>query len=350
MEAAERLRGVCRNALRNIFHGNRATDRAAYTRLPRWGKGHRARISPSLEQVLTIAAARQEWYIDYAEQHGFPPLPFVGIAATWDPVATAAAMRETLHFDIEDRPGTYAEARRKLIHTFENLGGLVIVNSMVGDNTRKPLDTTEFRGFSLVHATAPLVFVNSNQAGYPAQTLAAQIFTLAHEFAHVWRGEGGVGNHYGFIPARAEIENWCDHVATEFLVPRDDLRTQVADSSDLSEHLPDLAARYKASTFVVLYAARNDGIIGTADFRELYVAEENRVTQILSQKDRSRGGDMRYSRRYRVGERFMTAVASELAAGRILPTEALSLTGIKSMSAFDSFTEFLQKDRANVPS
>ena len=50
---------------------------------------------------------------------------------------------------------------------------------MVDNNTRRPLDENEFRGFTLVDDIAPLVFVNSHQ------TLNGQIFTLAHEFAHV---------------------------------------------------------------------------------------------------------------------------------------------------------------------
>lgn len=58
-----------------------------------------------------------------------------------------------------------------------------VATSIVDNNTHRLLDPDEFRGFALVDDIAPLVFVNTQQ------TLIGQIFTLAHEYAQVWRGE-----------------------------------------------------------------------------------------------------------------------------------------------------------------
>ncbi|GAA4773540.1 ImmA/IrrE family metallo-endopeptidase [Microbacterium gilvum] len=55
---------------------------------------------------------------------------------------------------------------------------------MVGNNTHRPLARSEFRGFALHDAMAPLVFVNTHD-----DSLAGQFFTFFHELAHLLRGE-----------------------------------------------------------------------------------------------------------------------------------------------------------------
>ncbi|STC68554.1 ImmA/IrrE family metallo-endopeptidase [Corynebacterium pilosum] len=299
--------------------------------------------SAELRQVLLTCEQRQNWFREYKLNLGHGALDFVGEASDLPPKRAAALMCHALNWDVDQRRGSTSDARASLITAFEELGGLVVVNSMVGDNVHKPLDPTEFRGFSLVDEVAPLVFINSNQKGEVKQTLNAQIFTLAHEFAHVWLGTGGIGNHRGMSAPRSEIEKWCNDTASEFLVPADDLRERVRGKEFNVDLLEQLARVYKCGTLVILLALRDHQIFLFQDFPVTYREELKRLRDIQSRNDREKkgGGDSRFNRRLRIGETFSRAVINELAAGAILPTEALSLTGIKSMSSFDSYANFL---------
>ena len=58
----------------------------------------------------------------------------------------------------------------------------------MGHSTRHSLDANEFQGFAVSDPYAPVVFINDTDAR------AAQIFTLAHELAHIWIGATGISN------------------------------------------------------------------------------------------------------------------------------------------------------------
>ena len=73
-----------------------------------------------------------------------------------------------------------------------------------------------------------------NNRRHGADTKAAQMFTLAHELAHIWLGSSALSN-VGVRPAtnsrREEI--WCNAVAAEFLVPLAALRAELSDGEQL---------------------------------------------------------------------------------------------------------------------
>ena len=78
----------------------------------------------------------------------------------------------------------------------------------------------EFRGFALTDQYAPLIFVNGKDAK------AAQMFTLAHELAHIWLGESGLSGFERLIPGSTQVEEWCNRAASEFLLPSSELRNR----------------------------------------------------------------------------------------------------------------------------
>lgn len=300
--------------------------------VPDFREGFAAPRAPSanLIAVLSQSQRRQEWYRDYVLSNGGEPLAFVGSASDMAPAEAGAAIRYALHFEVTDRHGTWSDTRKALLRGFEALGGLTVATSMVENNTHRPLDDDEFRGFALVDDIAPLVFVNTRQ------TLNGQLFTLVHEYAHVWRGASGVGNEDPRNVGQSDVERWCNNVASEVLVPRDALAAIYPDVSNyqLPDALDELARRFRCGTLVVLHALHRTEINRFQDFTRVYDAEVARLQAL--QRDRDSGGGDHYNNQpFRVGERLSRALIADALEGRTSIEEAMRLMSVKSMSTFD---------------
>lgn len=161
-------------------------------------------------------------------------------------------MRATLGFDVDERRDcpTWTEALRRFIDLADRTGVLVMVSGVVLNNNRRRLDPEEFRGFALADDKAPLVFING------ADSKAAQMFTLAHELAHVWLRISALSDSSpASIPASTPnnaVETWCNQVAAELLVPLETFRAELVAGEPLQDSLNRHARRFKVSTLVIL--------------------------------------------------------------------------------------------------
>ena len=306
--------------------------------VPDFREGFDGATTPSanLIAILGQSQRRQDWYRDYALGLGAEPLAFVGSAVDLDPIEAAARIRDALDFELCSRHGNWSDTRKALLKGFEALGGLTIATSMVENNTRRPLDENEFRGFALVDDIAPLVFVNTHQ------TLNGQIFTLAHEFAHVWRGASGIGNEEPRSDGQSEIERWCNAVASEVLVPRDDLAARHSNlaNAPLTEALDALAHDFRCGTLVVLQALHRTGVRQIDNYNGAYDAEVVRLRNLSTAGD-SGGGDHYNNQPFRVGERLSRALVADALEGRTSIDEAMRLMSMKSLSTFDEYARRL---------
>ena len=101
-----------------------------------------------------------------------------------------------LHDGWADGVRTWQDAVSELRRAIEDLGVMAIINGVVGNNTHRTLNVEEFRGFALTDPYAPLIFVNG------ADAKSAQMFTLAHELAHIWLGTEGLSGFDTLLPGR----------------------------------------------------------------------------------------------------------------------------------------------------
>ena len=119
--------------------------------------------SPELLETVHLMQQRQSWMREYLVEQGQEPISFVRSARLNEqPAMIANQMRHILDFDEEWAASysTWTDALRALREAIEEAKILIVVNGIMGNNTHRKLDPSEFRGFVLVDDYAPLVFVN----------------------------------------------------------------------------------------------------------------------------------------------------------------------------------------------
>jgi Zn-dependent peptidase ImmA (M78 family) len=285
------------------------------------------RPSPDLLETIYVCQQRQEWYRDFARSERESPLSFVGSVSLKSSVeATAEGMRHLLKFDIEERRQmpTWTDALRHFIGQADELGILVMCSGVVLNNNYRRLDAEEFRGFALADELAPLVFVNG------ADTKAAQMFTLAHELAHIWLGQSAVSDVQALQLSEHEVEQWCNRVAAEFLVPMAVVSEEYRRGADLQGELDRLAKRFKVSTLVILRRIHDTGGMSKEEF---WYAYENELKRLLS-ITKGTGGDFYLTQAARVSKRFARALVISTLEGQTLHRDAFRMLGFTKLETF----------------
>ena len=306
------------------------------------GDGQLARPSPDLLDTIALCEVRQGWYRDHAGLSGEEPLAFVGSATLEDaPADVGQTIRAACSFEVDDRVDfrSWSEALGALSDRLEDLGVLVMRSGVVGSNTHRRLDPDEFRGFALSDALAPVVFVNSRD------TVAAQIFTLAHELAHLWLGGSALDKPLlgkrdpsaGLDGQHGRIETWCNRVAAEVLVPAASLREQFDPREPLQNEVDRLVRVYRVSSLVVLRSMLDQGLVDWAAFRDAWRAELDRMTAASG----SGGGDYYRTQPVRVSKRFANAVIASTLEGHTLYRDAFQMLGFRKQATFDEWSRQL---------
>ncbi|MBQ1122250.1 ImmA/IrrE family metallo-endopeptidase [Streptomyces sp. B15] len=297
--------------------------------------GNHAVERPSADLLDTIYAcqSRQEWYEEYAATNGLPEVDFAGTATTSsDPAGVASEIRRRLNFEVTDRApfSSWEDTLRQLIDRIESIGVLVMVNGIVGSDTHRRLKPEEFRGFALADRTAPLIFVNG------ADTKAAQIFTMAHELAHIWLGESALSDAAMARVTGNEAELWCNRVAAEVLVPLGAIRSEYRGEASVAE-LERLARIYRISTLVVLKRLYDARYFNWDEFTQLYAVEHQRIAEILRSRRRAAsGGNYYYTQPIRLSRKFARAVISDTFEGGTAFRDAYRLLGTKKHETFEN--------------
>jgi Zn-dependent peptidase ImmA (M78 family) len=285
--------------------------------------------SPDLLDVIYQSQRRQNWYRDYQIAVGAEPLSFLGKTKTSDSVKkTAGDIRKAIGIETSVRATTrtWEETLSQMMEQVGDAGILVMKSGVVGNNPHRSLLVEEFRGFALFDEYAPLIFINGGD------TKAAQMFTLAHELAHLWLGESGVSNLYATMSPNIAIEKFCNQVAAELLVPMVEFTSAWNAKNNPLAESRRLAGKFKVSTLVLLRRALDAGLINQTYFEQLFDEESKRLIDLVSGRS---GGDFYLTQKSRLGSRFTQAIIESTLEGRTLYRDAFQLLGVAKVETFN---------------
>ena len=296
------------------------------------------RPSGALLTTLYAMQRRQNWFRDYLMEIGADPVPLVGQCDKKQGVReVATALRAA--YGVGEETGLSEDypnkdtAISKLIAATAELGISVIRNDIVGNNTHRPLDVKEFRGFALCDRYAPLIFINGRDAR------AAQIFTLVHELVHLCIEESGVSNLDAKTLDRADAtEKFCNRVATELLLPRASFLRHWKKNAELEpeDRIKRTAESFNVNTQAAVYRALDKKLIGRQEYWKFCEREE---AERRRDKSAQGGGDFYATQKYRVGDRFAKAVIACAREGTLSYREAHELMDIKKTATFEKLAE-----------
>lgn len=274
---------------------------------------------PSLELLDTVrdAIRKQDWYLEYLQHQEHQSLAFVGRFNSRSQVAEVVDdIRRTLGVNPDMARLDYDKYSRALIDAAEAVGILVMRSGIALGNTHRKLEVSEFRGFAISNAYAPVVFINSSDAP------TARLFTLLHELAHIWIGSSGVSD--GNTANGRDDERFCNAVAGEFLAPEAQFRALWNPDIHWEANLAPLATRFHISKLAIGRRALDLGYISQAHYSAYY-----RMILKAFQDEKGGAGDYYRNTTAKNSPRLSKAVLTEAMSGRMLLREAGHLLGVQ---------------------
>ncbi|MCH7771061.1 MAG: ImmA/IrrE family metallo-endopeptidase [Bacteroidetes bacterium] len=273
---------------------------------------------------------------EYLIQNDSEPLSFVGSEKlNTNYKIVAEKIRKELGLDDiwTNKLPNWETALNFLIDKTEEAGINVVRNVIVGNNPHRKLNFKEFRGFVIVDEYAPFVFINGTDFK------SAQMFTLAHELAHIWLGSSAIFDLRQMLPAENVTEKLCDKIAAEFLVPENYLKEGWNNFKQTKNPFQAIARSFKVSELVAARRVLDLGLITKTDFFAFY---NEYVSRKPKKKKEDGGGDFYNNQKFRIGKRFANIIFTAVKEGSLLYRDAYKLTGLTSKT----FQEFENKLRS----
>lgn len=301
--------------------------------------------SPELRNEIRRAHYRRDVFLELAESwEEAPPQLEATISTSDDPELVGLQARQLLQISTQEQASwsDEYEALSRWKSALEELGLLVFQVSGV--------DVEEMRGFSITERPFPAIAMNAKD------TPAARTFSLMHEFAHVLLHSSSLCDFDAEHQERSEerrVELFCNAVAAEILVPRNDLLEQpLVDikGEQVPWHVGELrvlSRRYRVSREVML--RRLHGLHKIQD-ENFWALRDELYAQYREQAANKSDGFVRHHQKIvnNAGQLFSRAVLDSYHEDRITASAVSDYfdTNLKHLPKIEQ--EVRRKERTNT--
>jgi len=313
-----------------------------------------------LDTLLRDIRARQEIVKSLLEDEDeTEPLPFVGSASISDGVqSVVGSIAAAIGISLDERRrriGNSDDLFRQLRQRTEQIGVFVLLVGDLGSH-HSSIGEGVFRGFAIADKIAPFIVINDQDAK------SARSFTLLHELTHIWLGRTGIS---GSVDATApltpsgKIEQFCNDVASELLLPSQSLQAKPKDfdgsnKEEASQAIRDIAETWSVSEPMVAYRLSRIGLITKSVYRELAKDYDGRWSA-FKEKDKgdtreTEGGPSYYTvKQFKLGNALIDVVRRTLRNNELTHTKAAKLLGVKPSSVEPLISRFEGSRGALIP-
>lgn len=202
-----------------------------------------------------------------------------------------------------------------------DLGIFIFLNGKYKDNTHRPLNLKEFRGFALSDKKAPIIFINQ------LDSKAGQLFTLIHEFIHLLYGNSSLLES-DKSSSRNKNEAIINSITAEILAPKAVVMNMFDKQKGINSNLDIIAKKLEVSKFVILRRLYDLSVISKKDFISLQNELENEFKLIENVRKKSDGGNYNNNLRFRMDNNFFKHVNNAVQQNQITYTDAFSIVGV----------------------
>ena len=267
-----------------------------------------------------------------AKEEEREPLSFVGSCTMRDGVfSTVDTIRSVLTFCADEIHNSSCDTFCILRDKIQRAGVYIILMGDLG-NYKSKVTPDEFRGIAIADTFAPLIVINRYD------TPASMLFTLVHELAHIFLGSSGVSNQNVFESKtlHKSLEQFCNAVAAEFLVPEVQLRSSWNEPCvDLEKAVEQLVRFFHVSSEVILRRLSDLGYINEEEYSRLISLYRARWKRIKEKNRTSAGGQSaNILARYNIGTKILSTLLRAVDGGLITLLDAARVLNM-SVSRFE---------------